>query len=88
VPLKAPATVEENVAAPVTPRVELKLPVVADKAAGVVPPIAVPSIVPELMSIPVTGVVPSSRLSRLSRLVFSFSPHVSSEAPTSGLVKP
>jgi hypothetical protein len=40
VPLKAPATVEENVAAPVTPRVELKLPVVADKAAGVVPPMS------------------------------------------------
>jgi hypothetical protein len=30
VPLKAPATVEENVAAPVTPSVELKLPVVAE----------------------------------------------------------
>ena len=40
-------------------------------------PIGVPSIDPELISIPVTGVVPSKRLSTLSKLVFIFVPQVS-----------
>ena len=50
-------------------------------------PIAVPSIEPEFMSMPVTGVVPSSRSSIESKFVLILVPHVSSEAPTSGLVK-
>ena len=37
-------------------------------AAAAAPPITTPSIVPEFMSIPVTGVVPSRRSSVLSQL--------------------
>ena len=56
-------------------------------AAAVDPPITALSIVPELISIPVTGVVPSSRSSMESKLVLILVPHVSSDAPTSGFVK-
>ena len=56
-------------------------------AAAELPPITAPSIVPELISMPVTAVVPSRRLSILSRLVLILVPQVSSDAPTSGLTK-
>ena len=62
--------------------------VVTVAATGVVPPITALSIVPEFISMPVTGVVPSSRLSMSSKLSLILVPQVSSDAPTSGLVKP
>ena len=53
-------------------------------APAVVPPMVTPSSVPELISMPVTGVVPSRMSSIASRLVLSVSPHASSSAPTTG----
>ena len=49
----------------VVPTMVVNAPVLAEFA-----PIAVPSIDPELISMPVTGVVPSNRSSVLSQLAF------------------
>ena len=57
----------------VVPDIVLNAPVLAEFA-----PIAVPSIEPEFMSMPVTGVVPSSRSSIESKLLLILVPHVSS----------
>ena len=53
--------------------------------AGVAAPIATLSILPEFISMPVTGVVPPSRLSVFNQFELSLAPQVSSLAPTSGL---